>query len=92
MWQAEETYKEAVEQGHTAFYLGQSDETSDIFKCSVGNIPVKASVKISFNYVIELSGQVDGSVKFSLPRVLNPRYSPIARGIFLYKYLSRDIV
>ena len=86
---AEQIYKEAVEEGHTAFFLSQSDETSDIFKCNVGNIPSKANVKISFNYVIELSVQVDGGMKFSLPRVLNPRYSPVVKGMHVDKLIVK---
>lgn len=74
--QAIDTYNEAVSQGHTAMLLSEDDTAGDIFNCLLGNIPPNTDVVIEFAYVIELSLEADGGVKFSLPTVLNPRYNP----------------
>lgn len=70
------TYQDAVEKGSTAMLLKEEGTSSDIFQCTVGNLPPKSKAKISFSYVIELPQEPDGKIRFTLPTVLNPRYSP----------------
>ena len=56
--------------------LKEDDTAGDIFQCTLGNLPPKTDAKISFSYVIELPQEPDGKIRFTLPTVLNPRYSP----------------
>ncbi|XP_046545578.1 von Willebrand factor A domain-containing protein 5A-like [Haliotis rubra] len=74
--QAKETYQEAVRSGHTAMLLEEDDRAGDIFKCMLGNLPPKSEAVLQFAYISELTVEVDGSLKFLLPAVLNPRYTP----------------
>ena len=55
--------------------LKEDDTVGDIFQCTLGNLPPKTDAKISFSYVIELPQEPDGKIRFTLPTVLNPRYS-----------------
>lgn len=75
--QAQETYQAAVSQGLTAVYLAEDDLSGDVFECKLGNLPPRETAVLTFCYVTELSPQVNGSLKFTLPMVLNPRYSPM---------------
>ena len=61
--------------------LKEDDTAGDIFQCTLGNLPPKTDAKISFSYVIELPQEPDGKIRFTLPTVLNPRYS---QGILVY--------
>ena len=61
--------------------MKEDDKTGDIFQCTLGNLPPKTDATISFKYVIELPQEPDGKIRFTLPTVLNPRYSP---GIVIY--------
>ncbi|XP_067686329.1 von Willebrand factor A domain-containing protein 5A-like isoform X2 [Haliotis asinina] len=74
--QARETYQHAVSAGHSAMLLEEDDTAGDIFKCMLGNLPPKSEAVLQFAYISELSVAVDGSLKFLLPSVLNPRYTP----------------
>ena len=74
--QAKLTYQDAIDKGSTALLLKEDDSAGDIFQCSLGNLPPKTEAKISFSYVIELPQEPDGKIRFTLPTVLNPRYSP----------------
>ena len=74
--QAQETYDDAVQAGHSAFLLEQTSESSDVFRCRVGNLPGETEATIHFSYVKELDIEVDGAVKFTVPAVLNPRFNP----------------
>ena len=56
--------------------MKEDDKAGDIFQCTLGNLPPKTDAKISFSYVIELPQEPDGKIRFTLPTVLNPRYSP----------------
>lgn len=62
--------------GYSAFLLEGDENTADVFRCRVGNIPSHSTAIISYTYVIELLVEVDKSVVYKLPQVLNPRYSP----------------
>ena len=74
--QAMLTYQDAIDKGSTALLLKEDDSAGDIFQCSLGNLPPKTEAKISFSYVKELPQEPDGKIRFTLPTVLNPRYSP----------------
>ena len=77
---AKRSYKEAMERNETAFLAEESDTSGDIFRCKIGNLPPGSDAILSFSYVVDLAestdGDDDGSVVFTLPSVLNPRYSP----------------
>ncbi|XP_073467512.1 von Willebrand factor A domain-containing protein 5A-like isoform X5 [Aquarana catesbeiana] len=75
--QAQKTYEEAISQGKQAFYMGEDRNTADIFTCSVGNLPPGQETEVTLKYVQELPVEADGAVRFVLPAVLNPRYTPI---------------
>ncbi|KAK9952819.1 hypothetical protein ABG768_018625 [Culter alburnus] len=75
---ARDQYDDAVSSGQQAFLLEESDASSDVFKLSVGCLSPGQTAIISIVYIIELSVQADHALRFSLPAVLNPRYSPAA--------------
>ncbi|XP_040191530.1 von Willebrand factor A domain-containing protein 5A-like isoform X1 [Rana temporaria] len=74
--QAKETYNEAISQGQQAFLLEEDESSGDIFSISVGNLAPGQEAEVTMNYVRELSVEADGAVRFVLPAVLNPRYTP----------------
>ncbi|XP_068682232.1 von Willebrand factor A domain-containing protein 5A-like [Montipora foliosa] len=74
--EARDTYDDALSSGQSAFLLEESDESSDIFQISVGNLQPKKEALIELRFVTELSVETEGRVVFVLPTVLNPRYSP----------------
>ena len=74
-FQAKLTYEDATERGFTAMLLKEDDSAGDIFQCYLGNLPPKTNAKLSFAYALELPQEPDGKVRFTLPTVLNPRYS-----------------
>ncbi|BHF69193.1 von Willebrand factor A domain-containing protein 5A [Sparganum proliferum] len=81
--EAKKTYQEAVDSGHTAFYLEEDELMGDTFAMKVGNIPPKETAVIRVQYFCQLqarnvtndSGDCAAAV-FALPSVLNPRYTP----------------
>ncbi|XP_069106666.1 von Willebrand factor A domain-containing protein 5A-like isoform X2 [Argopecten irradians] len=74
--QARETYKDALKTGHTAMLLSESDTSGDVFECKLGNLPPHGAATLTFSYVTELTTGSEGIVTFTLPTVLNPRYTP----------------
>ncbi|KAM5191381.1 uncharacterized protein ACMZJ9_008764 [Mantella aurantiaca] len=74
--QAQETFDEAIKQGQQAFLLQEDESSGDVFSCSVGNLPPGQEAEVTLKYVVELSVEADGAVRFVLPAVLNPRYTP----------------
>ncbi|XP_048836978.1 von Willebrand factor A domain-containing protein 5A-like isoform X8 [Brienomyrus brachyistius] len=74
--QAQEEYDDAVSSGQQAFLLEESDESSDVFRLSVGSLPPGQSASVTLSYVTELAVQADDALRFCLPAVLNPRYTP----------------
>ncbi|KAL7857684.1 hypothetical protein AOLI_G00177860 [Acnodon oligacanthus] len=77
---AREEYDDAIASGDQAFLLEESDESEDVFRLSVGSLPPAQSAAVTFVYVTELSVQADHSLRFCLPAVLNPRYTPPGTG------------
>uniref|UniRef100_L7N2L0 von Willebrand factor A domain containing 5A, gene 2 n=1 Tax=Xenopus tropicalis TaxID=8364 RepID=L7N2L0_XENTR len=74
--QAHKTYDEAISQGQEAFLLEEDKSSGDIFSCSVGNLPPGQEAEVKLSFVRELPVESDGAVRFVLPTVLNPRYTP----------------
>ncbi|XP_061170037.1 von Willebrand factor A domain-containing protein 5A-like [Saccostrea echinata] len=74
--QAKETYRDAIDSGHTAMYMGEDDNAGDIFRLKLGNLPAKKDAKLTFAYAKELDLSSDNTGTFMLPTVLNPRYAP----------------
>ncbi|XP_077334255.1 von Willebrand factor A domain-containing protein 5A-like [Lithobates pipiens] len=79
--EAHKTYDEAISQGKQAFLLEMDKSSGDIFSCSVGNLPPGQEAEVSLKYVLELPVEADGAVRFVLPAILNPRYTPKDRDV-----------
>ncbi|XP_073669422.1 von Willebrand factor A domain-containing protein 5A-like [Paramisgurnus dabryanus] len=73
---ARDQYDDAVSSGQQAFLLEESKESSDVFSLSVGCLSPGQNADITITYITELSVQADHSLRFCLPAVLNPRYTP----------------
>ncbi|XP_029436856.1 von Willebrand factor A domain-containing protein 5A-like isoform X2 [Rhinatrema bivittatum] len=78
--EAHQTYEDALAQGQEAFLLEEDESSGDIFSCSVGNLPPGQEAGVTLAFVRELPVEADGAVRFVLPAVLNPRYTPQAAG------------
>ncbi|XP_054850902.1 von Willebrand factor A domain-containing protein 5A-like isoform X3 [Eublepharis macularius] len=74
--QAQQEYEDALSEGRGAFLLERETNTSDIFTCSLGNLPPDGEATLKLRYVQALAPEPDGAVRFVLPAVLNPRYTP----------------
>ncbi|XP_063309618.1 von Willebrand factor A domain-containing protein 5A-like isoform X1 [Pelobates fuscus] len=74
--EAHKTYDEAISQGQQAFLLEEDESAGDVFSCSVGNLLPGQEADVTLCYVRELPVEADGAVRFVLPAVLNPRYTP----------------
>nr|DBA23808.1 TPA: hypothetical protein GDO54_014686 [Pyxicephalus adspersus] len=73
---AHKTYDEAITRGEQAFLLEEDNSSADVFSCSVGNLPPGQEAEVTLKYVRELPVEADGAVRFVLPAILNPRYTP----------------
>lgn len=73
--EAKKDYVDAMARGATAA-LGE-EKSGDIFSISLGNLPVHAEAEIHLKLVGELPIDAEGGVRFTLPAVLKPRYTPI---------------
>ncbi|XP_067236704.1 von Willebrand factor A domain-containing protein 5A-like [Chanodichthys erythropterus] len=73
---ARDRYDDAVSSGQQAFLLEESEECPDVFGLSVGCLSPGQSAAVTIIYVTELALQADHSLRFCLPAVLNPRYTP----------------
>ncbi|XP_069474458.1 von Willebrand factor A domain-containing protein 5A-like isoform X31 [Ambystoma mexicanum] len=73
---AQEAYEEAISQGQEAFLLEEDSSSGDIFSCSIGNLPPDQECAVTLSFVKELPLEPDGAVRFVLPAVLNPRFTP----------------
>nr|XP_056720365.1 von Willebrand factor A domain-containing protein 5A-like [Euleptes europaea] len=74
--QAQQEYEDALSEGLQAFLLERETNTSDIFTCSLGNLPPGGEATLKLRYVQPLASEPDRAVRFVLPAVLNPRYVP----------------
>ncbi|XP_048014651.1 von Willebrand factor A domain-containing protein 5A-like isoform X3 [Megalobrama amblycephala] len=73
---ARDRYDDAVSSGQQAFLLEESKESPDVFRLSVGCLSPGQNAAVTIIYVTELAVQADHSLRFCLPAVLNPRYTP----------------
>uniref|UniRef100_A0A3B3S7X4 VIT domain-containing protein n=1 Tax=Paramormyrops kingsleyae TaxID=1676925 RepID=A0A3B3S7X4_9TELE len=64
--QAQEEYDDAVSSGQQAFLLEESDESSDVFRLSVGSLPPGQSASVTLSYVTELAVQADDALSESV--------------------------
>uniref|UniRef100_A0A1X7TQ34 VIT domain-containing protein n=1 Tax=Amphimedon queenslandica TaxID=400682 RepID=A0A1X7TQ34_AMPQE len=71
--EARANYDDAIASGMTAA-IGE-EKTQDIFSLSLGNLPPKGEAVLILKLVEELPLEGE-SVRFSLPSVLKPRYTP----------------
>ena len=73
--QAKAIFGKAVSEGQTAGLLEQSNEASDVFSTSLGNIPAGATIAVDICFVGELKNdaETDG-IKFTIPTYIAPRY------------------
>ncbi|XP_060570846.1 von Willebrand factor A domain-containing protein 5A-like [Ruditapes philippinarum] len=54
----------------------KGDKSSDgVFSCMLGDVPAQSEASLVLKYVTELPQEPDGQLRFTLPTVLNPRYS-----------------
>ncbi|KAM7540844.1 hypothetical protein Aperf_G00000031153 [Anoplocephala perfoliata] len=85
--EAESTYNEAVETGHTAFMMQEDFHMGDTFRMKLGNIPAGDKIDLTFKYVLPLYlREVDTSLDrfkglkepfvsvFSMPSKIGARY------------------
>ncbi|XP_053392403.1 von Willebrand factor A domain-containing protein 5A-like isoform X2 [Mercenaria mercenaria] len=78
--QAKLTYQDAINHGESAMLLKEDNSAGDIFSCMLGNLPPQSEASLVMKYVIELPQEADGRLRFTLPTILNPRYSPDVGG------------
>ena len=71
---AKDMYEDAISSGLSAAYA--EEKSGDIFSLSLGNLPSGSEAQISIKMVGELPIEADGRVRFTLPSVLKPRYTP----------------
>ena len=67
-------YDDAVASGLTASFV---EKKGDIISLALGNFPPGKEAEIHLTMVGELDIDAEGSVRFALPAVLKPRYTPI---------------
>ena len=72
--EAKQDYDDAIASGFTAAFV--EEKSGDIFSISLGNLPPKAEAELNLKLVGELPIDAEGAVRFTLPAVLKPRYSP----------------
>ncbi|XP_052436186.1 von Willebrand factor A domain-containing protein 5A isoform X2 [Carassius gibelio] len=89
---ARDQYDDAVSSGQQAFLLEESEESSDVFKLSVGCLSPGQKASITIVYIIELSVQADDALRFCLPAVLNPRYTPAVSAAGVPEVSSASVI
>ena len=72
--EARAAYDDAIASGQSAA-LGE-EKSGDVFGISLGNLPPEKEAEIHLQLVGELPIDAEGSVRFSLPSTLKPRYTP----------------
>ena len=75
---ARRMYHHMITSGLTEAYAEEKAEekAGDIFSLSLGNFPSESEAVIKLKMVGELPMEADGRVRFTLPSVLKPRYTP----------------
>ena len=72
--QARADYDDAIASGQSAALA--EEKTGDIFSITLGNLPPGKDAEIQMQLVGELPIDAEGCVRFSLPSILKPRYTP----------------
>ena len=72
--EAKQMYDDAMASGLTAALA--EEKSGDIFSISLGNLPPKSEAELELKLAGELDVDAEGAVRFSLPAVLKPRYTP----------------
>ncbi|XP_059402300.1 von Willebrand factor A domain-containing protein 5A-like [Carassius carassius] len=85
---ARDQYDDAVSSGRQAFLLEESPESPDVFRLSVGCLSAGQNAAVTIIYITELAVQADHSLRFCLPAVLNPRYTPAGSGAGIISEIS----
>ena len=73
--EARAEYDDAIASGRTAA-IGE-EKKGDVFSLVLGNLPPGKEAEIHLTMVGELEIDAEGSVRFALPTVLKPRYTPL---------------
>ena len=73
--EAQEEYKEAIAQGKTAAYSEINEETDDIMKIMIGNIPPETTIAITYSYIQKLEVVANKFLCFRLFSTITPRYN-----------------
>jgi len=73
--QAKEEYREAISQGKTAAYSEINEDTGDIMKIMIGNIPPSSTVAITYSYIQKLEVAANKFLCFRLFSTITPRYN-----------------
>ncbi|XP_016113156.1 von Willebrand factor A domain-containing protein 5A-like isoform X2 [Sinocyclocheilus grahami] len=89
---ARDQYDDAVSSGQQAFLLEESTESPDVFRLSVGCLSAGQNAAVTIIYVTELAVQADHSLRFCLPAVLNPRYTPAGSAAGIVSEISSGAV
>ena len=71
---AKERYQDAISRGRTAAF--GEEKKGDIFSLVLGNLPAGEKAVLQLTMVGELAVEPNGAVRFVLPVVLKPRYTP----------------
>ena len=72
--EAKQMYDDAMASGFSAALA--EEKSGDIFSISLGNLPPKSEAELHLKLVGELPIDAEGGVRFTLPSVLKPRYTP----------------
>ena len=72
--EARATYDDAIASGQSAA-LGE-EKKGDIFSITLGNLPPQKDAEIHLQMVAELPIDAEDNIRFSLPSVFKPRYTP----------------
>ena len=86
--EARATYDDAIAGGQSAALA--EEKSGDIFSVSLGNLPPSKEAQIQLQIVGELGIDTEGSVRFSLPSCLKPRYTPASSTDPLATVASRE--
>jgi hypothetical protein len=71
--EARREYRKAVEAGHGAYLMDESEETPEVFTVSVGNLPPWTRVVVKIVYVIELKvDAAKGAIELVVPSSVHP--------------------
>ncbi|KAL5473250.1 hypothetical protein EMCRGX_G027707 [Ephydatia muelleri] len=73
--EARQMYDDAIASGHSAALA--EEKKGDIFSISLGNLPPQKDAELHLKLAGQLPLDAEGGVRFSLPAVLKPRYTPV---------------